>query len=162
MLEMQIAGVSIIQIIEVATALVATYSIAKIVSRILAKTFEKMPFSKNVERGIIKASKCIIYITGVFVIISLLGLNLTSVIIGLGAFSIAISFAMTNIIQNLVSGILVQADRLFKVGEVIKIQAYEGKVVKINIRTTTIETKEGDIVSIPNSLFATNPIIKKK
>lgn len=52
--------------------------------------------------------------------------------------------------------------RALKVGDEIKIQTYEGKVVKMGIRTTIIETKDGDIVSIPNSLFATNPVIRKK
>ena len=32
----------------------------------------------------------------------------------------------------------------------------------MGIRTTIVETKDGDIVSIPNSLFATNPVIRKK
>jgi len=94
------------------------------------------------------------------VAISFSGFDLTSVIVGLGAFSIAISFAMSNVIQNFVSGILVQADRAFKVGDEIK--AYEGKVVKISIRTTIIKTKDGDIVSIPNSLFITNPVVRKR
>lgn len=83
-------------------------------------------------------------------------------IVGLGAFSIAISFAMSNLIQNFVSGTLVQTDRVFQVGDDIKVQNYEGKVMKVNIRTTIIETKEGDTVSIPNSIFATNPVVKRK
>ncbi|MDI6691417.1 MAG: mechanosensitive ion channel [Candidatus Bathyarchaeota archaeon] len=159
---MQIAGIEIIQAIEVIIALTATYIIAKIVSRALMKVFEKTPFPESVENGIIKASKYVVYIVGIFVIVSLLGVDLTSLIVGLGAFSIAISFAMSNIIQNFVSGLLVQADRVFKVGDEIRVQTFEGRVVKISIRTTLIETKEGDIVSIPNSIFATNAVIRKK
>jgi small-conductance mechanosensitive channel len=88
------------------------------------------------------------------------------VIVGLGAFSIAISFAMSNIIQNFVSGIIVQSDRAFKVGDEIQVRIagkeYEGKVVKMRIRTTIIKTKDGDKISIPNSAFITNPVIRKK
>jgi len=159
---MQIAGIEIIQVIEVIIALTATYIIAKIVSRTLMKVFEKTPFPESVESGIIKASKYVVYIIGIFIIVSLLGVDLTSLIVGLGAFSIAISFAMSNIIQNFVSGLLVQADRAFKVGDEIRVQTFEGRVVKMSIRTTLIETKEGDVVSIPNSIFATNAVIRKK
>ncbi|MCK4474596.1 mechanosensitive ion channel, partial [Candidatus Bathyarchaeota archaeon] len=67
-----------------------------------------------------------------------------------------------DVTQNFVSGILVQTDRAFKVGDEIKVQAFEGRVVKVSIRTTIIETKEGDTVSIPNSIFIKNPVIKKK
>ena len=159
---MLIEGVDIIQVIKAVVTLAATYSIARIVPRVLARIFEKTPLPENIEKGIVKASKYAIYVVGVFVTISILGVDLTSVIVGLGALSIAISFAMTNIIHNLISGILVQADKIFNVGDEIRIQAYEGKVVRISIRTTTIETKDGDIVSIPNSLFATNPVTTKK
>ncbi|KPV64863.1 MAG: Small-conductance mechanosensitive channel MscMJ [Candidatus Bathyarchaeota archaeon BA1] len=140
----------------------STYLAARIVSRSLAKVFEKTPFPEEVEKGIVKFSRYVVYLIGVFIVISVIGFDLTSAIVGLGAFSIAISFATSTIIQNFISGILVQGDKAFKVGDEIKIQAYEGRVVKIGIRTTIIETKEGDTVFIPNSIFITNPLIRKK
>jgi small-conductance mechanosensitive channel len=39
---------------------------------------------------------------------------------------------------------------------------YEGKVVKIGIRTTIIKTENGDTVIIPNSAFVSNPVVRKK
>ena len=159
---MQVAGIDVIQVAQVAVALVVTYLIARVASKTLAKIFEKTPFPEEIEKWIVKLSRYVIYVAGIFAAISISGFDLTSVIVGLGAFSIAISFAMSNIIQNFVSGILVQADRVFKVGDEIKVQAYEGRVIKISIRTTIIQTSDGDTVSIPNSIFATNPVIKKK
>jgi len=158
----QFAGIDLIQVIEVIVALVVTYLIAKLVARTLEKIFERTPFSEDVERLIVRASKYAVYIIGVLATISVSGFDLTSVIIGLGAFSIAISFAMSTVVQNFVSGVLVQADKAFKVGDEIKVQTFEGKVVKISIRTTVIENKDGDIIFIPNSIFITNPVIRKK
>jgi len=96
------------------------------------------------------------------VIVSFPGFDLSSVIVGLGAFSIAISFATSTIIQNLVSGILVQADKAFQIGDEIKVLNFEGKVVKISIRTTVLETSEGNTIFIPNSIFINNAVIRKK
>jgi small conductance mechanosensitive channel len=158
----QFAGIDLIQVIEVIVALVVTYLIAKLVARTLEKIFERTPFPQDVERLIVRASKYAVYIIGVLATISVSGFDLTSVIIGLGAFSIAISFAMSTVIQNFVSGVLVQADKAFKVGDEIKVQTFEGKVVKISIRTTVIENKDGDTIFIPNSIFITNPVIRKK
>lgn len=158
----QFAGIDLIQVIEVIVALVVTYLIAKLVARTLEKIFERTPFPQDVERLIVRVSKYAVYIIGVLATISVSGFDLTSVIIGLGAFSIAISFAMSTVIQNFVSGVLVQADKAFKVGDEIKVQTFEGKVVKISIRTTVIENKDGDIIFIPNSIFITNPVIRKK
>jgi len=162
LLELKVAGIDLIQVIQVIIALAATYLTAKIVSRTLAKIFEKTPFPREMEKGIVRISKYVVYIIGVFAVIAITGFDLTSVIVGLGAFSIAISFAMRNVIQNFVAGILVQADRAFKVGDEIQVKGQEGKVTKVSIRTTIIKTKDGDIVSIPNSIFLTNPVTRKK
>jgi len=158
---MEIAGINIIQVAEVIIALAATYIIAKTIARTLEKIFEKTPFPEQIERGIVKISKYVVYIIGFFVIISFLGFDLSSVIVGLGAFSIAISFATSTIIQNLVSGILVQADKAFQIGDEIKVLNFEGKVVKISIRTTVLETSEGHTIFIPNSIFINNAVIRK-
>jgi len=162
----EIAGIDVTQIVEIIIVLAATYLTAKIVHRALAKFFEKTPFPEEIENWIVKISKYVVYIIGFFVVLSVANFDLTSIIVGLGAFSIAISFAMSNIIQNFVSGIIVQSDRAFKVGDEIQVRIagkeYDGKVVKMRIRTTIIKTKDGDKVSIPNSAFITNPVIKKK
>jgi small conductance mechanosensitive channel len=156
-----VLGIDIIQVIEVVLGLTITYIAGKLISKSLFKLFEKTPFPENIENAIAKISKYIIYTIGIFVVIAFLGFDLTSLILGLGAFSIAISFAMSTIIQNLVSGLLVQADRAFQIGDRIMIQGIEGKVVKISVRTTVIETKEGHWVYIPNALFMTNLLTRK-
>ena len=159
---MQIAGIDIYRVVEVGATLAATYVIARIVSKVLERMFERTPFPEDIEKGITKASKYVVYVLGLLTIIAVIGIDITSIIVGLGAFSIAISFATSNIIQNFVSGILVMGDRMFKVGDEIRIQAYEGRVVKMGIRTTIIEDKDGNAISIPNLLFSTNPVIRKK
>lgn len=161
-LSMQVFGVDIIQVLEVLIALAATYVIAKIVSKSLERVFEKTPFPEDMERLITRVTKYVVYIVGVLATISITGFDLTSVIVGLGAFSIALSFAMSTIAQNFASGVLVQADKAFKVGDQIKVQNFEGEVVKISIRTTVIENEDRDTIFIPNSIFMTTPVIRKR
>ncbi len=150
-----------IQVIQVILILAITYISGKLISKFLFKFFQKTPFPENIENTLVKISKYVIYSIGIFIVIAFLGFDLTSLMVGLGAFSIAISFATSTIIQNLVSGLLVQADRAFQIGDRIMIQGVEGKVVKISVRTTVIETREGHLVYIPNSLFMTNLVTRK-
>jgi small-conductance mechanosensitive channel len=154
-------GIDVVQVVEVVLALAITYIAGKLISKSLFKLFKKTPFPENLENGIVKISKYVVYVIGILVVIEFLGFDLTSLIVGVGAFSIAISFATSTIIQNLVSGLLVQADRAFQIGDRIMIQGVEGKVVKITVRTTVIETKEGHWVYIPNALFMTNLLTRK-
>jgi MscS family membrane protein len=160
-LEWIVLGIDLIQVIEVVLGLAITYIVGKVVSKSLFKLFQKTPFPENVENAIVRIAKYVTYIIGILIVIAFLGFDLTSIIVGLGAFSIALSFATSTIIQNLVSGLLVQADRAFQIGDTIMIQGIEGKVVKISVRTTVIETKEGHWVYIPNALFMTNLLTRK-
>ncbi|MFB0514841.1 MAG: hypothetical protein ACETVQ_04610, partial [Candidatus Bathyarchaeia archaeon] len=68
---MEIAGIDVVQVTEVVVALAVTYLAARIVSRVLAKVFEKTPFPEEIERGIVRGIKYVIYVVGVFAVISL-------------------------------------------------------------------------------------------
>lgn len=157
----EVLGYDLLVLIQVLIVIAGSYLVAKIIGKMLSSLFERTPFPEGVERGIVKTSKYVIYFVGLMIIVTVVGFDLTSIIISLGAFSIAVSFALTNIIQNFVSGIMIQGDKPFEMGDVIRVQAYEGRVVKIGIRTTIIEAEGGDLVHIPNSIFATNPIVNK-
>lgn len=152
------------QVIKVVITLAVTYVVAKMVAKTLQKVFEKTPFPEGIEKGLIRVSKYGVYIVGIFVIVGVLGVDLTSLIVGLGAFSIAISFATSTIIQNLVSGIIVLGEKSIELGDVIQVRVggmnYVGKVVKIGIRATTIETEDGQTVFLPNSIFISNPLVR--
>jgi len=151
-------------VVKVIIALAATYIVAKIVSKVLSRVFEKTPFPEGIERGIVRVSKYVVYIIGLFIIVAVLGVDLTSLLLGLGAFSIAISFAMSTIIQNLVSGIIVLGEKAFEIGDVIQVRVggkeYLGRVIEIGIRSTMIQTEDGNIVFLPNSLFLSTPLIR--
>ncbi len=157
----EIFGINMVQVVEIVLALAAAYIAGKLVAKSLDKVFEKTPFPENIETAIVKLSKYVIYAVAIFVVIALLGFDLMSLVVGLGAFSIAISFATSTLIQNLVSGLLVQADRAFCVGDNIEVKGIEGTVVKISVRTTVVETEKGDLVYIPNSLFLSNPVTRR-
>jgi len=92
-------------VVKVVIALAATLLVAKIVSKVPGKVFEKTTFPAGLERGIVRVSKYVVYVIGLFVVVGVLGVDLTSLLLGLGVFNIAISFATSNIIQNLVSGL---------------------------------------------------------
>ena len=76
-------------------------------------------------------------------------------IVGLGAFSIAIRFATSTIIQNLVSEILVQANKAFRDQDEIKVLNLEEKVIKINMRKAILETSKS------RTIFINSAVIRK-
>ncbi len=72
----------------------------------------------------------------------------------LGLGSVVIAFALQDTLSNLVSGLLLIIGRPFKPGEWIHISGTEGKVISVNWRYTSIQTRNGDLVIIPNGFIA--------
>lgn len=74
---------------------------------------------------------------------------------GLGIGSVAIGFAFKDILQNLLSGILILLRQPFRVGDQIAVSGFEGTVEDIETRATYIKTYDGRRVVIPNSQIYT-------
>ena len=69
-----------------------------------------------------------------------------------GLFAMIIGFAVQMNISNLISGIAINFENPFRIGDWVKIGDAEGKVVDITWRSTRIKTAENCIFSIPNSM----------
>lgn len=66
---------------------------------------------------------------------------------------------MQEIISNYFSGITISVSEPFKVGDLVEINGELGIIKKIKIRTTVIETPQGQILEMPNKNVINNPII---
>ena len=86
------------------------------------------------------------------------GYNVNSLIAGFGITGLAVGFAAKEAIGNVFGSIGLLADRVYKVGDYISFDGYEGTVMDVNFRSTTIKTIQGFEVNIPNNLLANNEI----
>jgi hypothetical protein len=78
---------------------------------------------------------------------------------GLGIVGFTIGFAMQNVMQNFVSGVILLVQRPFRVGHAVGIAGYDGTVLKIGLRTTEMKALDGRIVFLPNADVLAQPII---
>ena len=77
----------------------------------------------------------------------------------LGIGSVAIGFAFQNILQNFLAGLLLLWAEPFRVGDEIKIEAFEGTVEEIQTRATIMKTYDERRVVIPNAELFTHSVI---
>jgi len=77
----------------------------------------------------------------------------------LGISGVAIGFAFQNILQNFLAGLLLLWSEPFRVGDEIKLDAFEGTVEEIQTRATIIRTYDEREVVIPNADLLTRSVI---
>lgn len=90
--------------------------------------------------------------------LSNLGVNVTSVMAGLGIGGIAIAFALQNILSDLFSSFAIFFDKPFAVGDYIVVGEHDGVVESIGIKTTRLRALQGEEIVISNRELTTTRI----
>jgi MscS family membrane protein len=88
-----------------------------------------------------------------------IGVPLAGVLAGLGVGGLAFALAAQPTIENLISGIMIYADRPVRVGQKCKVGAITGTVEEIGIRSTRIRAADRTVATISNSDFAKAQIV---
>lgn len=91
---------------------------------------------------------------GLFVL-SNLGIEITSLIAGLGIGGIAVAFALQGILSDLFASFSIYFDRPFRVGDYIVIGTDSGVVEKIGIKSTRLKTLQGEELVVSNAELTT-------
>jgi len=108
------------------------------------------------------------FIYFIFIVMALNQLGLTTVVLHMisGAILIiiiiSIMLSIKDFMPNMFAGFFIHQKRFIKEGDIIKVDNIKGKIVHVNLVETTIETKQGDIIYIPNSLLTKKTIVKVK
>lgn len=94
---------------------------------------------------------------GVTLALHLAGIKLGAVFAAGAVFAVGFGFAMQNIAQNFVSGVILLIERTIKPGDVLEIGTQIVKVMKMSIRATIVRTLDDEDIIVPNStLVQTN------
>ncbi|MEM8638360.1 MAG: mechanosensitive ion channel family protein [Cyanobacteria bacterium P01_G01_bin.54] len=116
--------------------------------------------SRSIQLLVIKLTVISTWASGVLFasVIIFPGLSLGDLVGTFGLGSVAIGFAFQDIFKNFLSGILLLLQEPFAIGDQIAVGDYEGTVERIDIRTTTLRTYQGEEVLLPNSDVLTSAV----
>lgn len=121
----------------------------------LAHRFEKQ---KGTLAAILRLSHYTIIIIGFAIGLQTIGINLSALFAAGAVFAIAIGFAMQNIVQNFVAGIILLIERTIKPGDILEIEGHVVRVIDMGIRTTIVRTWREEELIMPNSVFSQSAV----
>lgn len=128
-----------------------SFGLQRALKRALAHRFEKQ---RGTLAAILRLVHYSIVIIGFGIGLQTIGINISALFAAGAVFAIAIGFAMQNIVQNFVSGIILLIERTIKPGDILEVEGTVVKVMDMGIRTTVVRTWREEDLIMPNSIFA--------
>jgi len=132
-------------------------------SRVLKRATAKALSKRGVEHeGTVGAAgsfvRYVVLLIGVGVALQALGIDLGTLFAAGAVFAVGIGFALQNIAQNFVAGVLLLMERSIKPGDVLGVEGELVRVRELGIRSTVAVTLNGDNVLIPNATLIQNTV----
>lgn len=127
---------------------------------ILQKSIAKLKsFDEGKKYNFYTISKYIIWIAFLAVSLQVLGFNISVLLASSAALFVGIGLGLQGLFSDFFSGIILLSDGTVKVGNVIQLKDVRVQVMRINLRTSVLRTREGKEIIVPNSQLTKNEIL---
>ena len=142
--------------------ILATWWIARLLSRTILRAFERGgTMDLDTVRPYARFAKLIVLAIGLGMAFHTLGFRLTAVFAAGGLFAVALGFAMKNIAENFVSGLIMRLEKSIKRGDILKVEDEVVTVKDVGIRYTLAQNRESEDLLIPNSILVQSIVINR-
>ncbi|MDO5290930.1 MAG: mechanosensitive ion channel [Pseudomonadota bacterium] len=114
--------------------------------------------SLSVRKAIADVTRVFMLFVGLLVGLSAVGIDLTALSVLGGAIGVGIGFGLQKLTANYVSGFVVLAERSLRIGDVVRVGGFEGRITDIRARYTLIRSAGGIEAMVPNETMMTSTI----
>ena len=135
---------------------------------LLNRIMDRRGLDEHAKLPLLKVTRITIVFVGIAVAFGFAdyGNFLTSLATIAAAATLAIGFAMQDVIKNFVSGVFIFTDKPFRIGDWIEWDSYSGVVEDISLRVTRVRTFDNELLTVPNSQLTDgvikNPVAKEE
>ncbi len=133
--------------------IIGIYYVVRGIQKIIDYGFHKI-IEKKQDTAVVnllsKITKIVLWVIAIIIILQNLGYNISTLAAGLGIGGLAIAFAIQNILGDIFASFSIYFDRPFQIGDFIIVGSDMGTVKKIGIKSTRIQTLQGEELVISN------------
>ncbi len=146
------SAVTIADLLVVMAILFATWAF----SRVVRKGLERFMRRRDIgDEGTVAVALRIMHYgimgIGLMTALSQVNINLSGLFAAGAVFAVGIGFALQNLSENFVSGIILMFERSIKPGDIVEVDGYVVRVLRLGMRTTLARNREDEEILVPNS-----------
>ena len=110
--------------------------------RFINKVFDKNDRKNGIVSILVNVVRYFLIILCVLIILQINGINVTSAIAGLGIASVIVGLALQDALKDIIMGVNIISESFFRIGDIIKIDNYSGRVESMSLKSTHIVNGE--------------------
>jgi small-conductance mechanosensitive channel len=156
-----VGGLRITPLLAIKTTVLLMFTLwaANAVSDFLDKRVQSSAdLTPSIQVLIGKLIRLLLITFAILIVLSTVGIDLSALAFFSGAVGVGLGFGLQKIVSNLVSGIILLADKSIKPGDVISVGDHFGRVGNMGARYTSVDTRDGREYLIPNEDFITQRV----
>ncbi len=134
--------------------------VGKSVSNSIGKRLRKQArLNENTTHALQRIISLLFVIVVTLIALPIAGIPITIFTVMGGAVAIGVGFGAQNLFNNLISGLIIMAERPIRIGDIVDLGDSQGKVADIGNRCTRIRRGDGVDVLVPNSHFLEQQVV---
>jgi small-conductance mechanosensitive channel len=103
--------------------------------------------------------KYAVWVGTIIIVLQVLGMNITFLVAGSAALLVGLGIGIQQTFNDIISGIFILMEGTIMVGDVLEVEGLVGRVTEINLRTSTIYSRDGMNVIVPNHRFINENVV---
>lgn len=131
----------------------------RLICRLVRRSLHGSAVSPEIHTPALRLTRGLVWSVGLLAAANQLGLQVASVLAGLGVIGLAVSLAAQETLSNFIAGVVLLWDRPFSIGDEVTVGGVHGRVLDIGLRSTRLRTPEQLQVTIPNREVANQKIV---
>lgn len=104
------------------------------------------------------AVRAVLMFVGLMMALSAVGIDLTALSVLGGAVGVGIGLGLQKLAANYVSGFVILTERSMRIGDVVRVDGFEGQITQINARYTVVRSQTGRESIVPNEMLITQRV----
>ncbi len=149
----------VIQLLVIVFVFFTTKIILFFIRRIIHKRLKEKISERGRAQGLYLLLSYFIWLLCFFIFVEVVDIKLTYILASSAALFVGLGLGLQDVFKDIIAGLFILGENNLRIGDVMEVNGVIGRVTTIKVRTSTIRTRDGILMIVPNSKFINDSVI---